>query len=128
IKILCQDFFINVTSFFRDPEAFQLLEKKVIPQIIEAKEPGEPIKVWVAACSTGEEVYSLAMLFQDAFDKLGRQAEVKLFATDIDQQALQKASRGEYPNSVNKQLSPERLERFFTRKGNKYVVSDAIRK
>ncbi|WP_051017791.1 chemotaxis protein CheB [Pontibacter sp. BAB1700] len=96
IKVLCQEFFINVTSFFRDPDAFQLLEEKVIPKILASKEEGELTKVWIAACSTGEEAYSLAILFQEAFHKLGRQPDVKLFATDVDQQALQKASKGTY--------------------------------
>ncbi|WP_299700255.1 chemotaxis protein CheB [uncultured Pontibacter sp.] len=128
IKVLCQEFFINVTSFFRDPEAFRLLEQEVIPKIISEKEEGELIKVWVAACSTGEEVYSLAILFKEAFQKLGSNAEVKLFATDIDQKALQKASRGTYPASIAKFVSQERLDRFFQRSGSKYVVSDAIRK
>jgi two-component system, chemotaxis family, CheB/CheR fusion protein len=128
IKILCQEFFINVTSFFRDPDAFRLLEQEVIPQIIDSKAHGETIKVWVAACSTGEEVYSLAILFQEALHKLGRQNDVKLFATDIDQQALQKASKGQYPGSIRKHVSEERLQRFFQKAGTKYQVSDEIRK
>ncbi|PVY42314.1 chemotaxis protein CheB [Pontibacter virosus] len=129
IKILCQEFFINVTSFFRDPEAFHLLETKVIPGILESKEEGEPIKVWIAACSTGEEAYSLAILFKEASHRLGRHLDVKLFATDVDQQALQKASRGVYPaSSIRKQVSEKRLQRFFEQKGNKYTVSDEVRK
>lgn len=129
IKVLCQEFFINVTSFFRDPDAFQLLEEKVIPKILASKEEGELTKVWIAACSTGEEAYSLAILFQEAFHKLGRQPDVKLFATDVDQQALQKASKGTYPASaIQKHVSEERLQRFFQQKGNKYTVSDEIRK
>lgn len=129
IKILCQEFFINVTSFFRDPEAFHQLEKKVIPDILKSKEEGEPIKVWIAACSTGEEAYTLAILFQEASHKLGRPLDVKLFATDVDQQALQKASKGAYPaNTIRKQVSEARLQRFFQKTGNKYVVSDEIRK
>ncbi|GGG14893.1 chemotaxis protein CheB [Pontibacter amylolyticus] len=129
IKILCQEFFINVTSFFRDPEAFHQLEKKVIPDILKSKEEGEPIKVWIAACSTGEEAYTLAILFQEASHKLGRPLDVKLFATDVDQQALQKASKGAYPaNTIRKQVSEARQQRFFQKTGNKYVVSDEIRK
>ncbi|MBX0331940.1 PAS domain-containing protein [Pontibacter sp. HSC-14F20] len=129
IKILCQEFFINVTSFFRDPEAFQLLETTVIPSIINSKEEGGPIKVWIAACSTGEEAYSLAILFKEASHKLGRPLDVKLFATDVDQHALQKASKGTYAaNTIRKQVSEERLQKFFQQKGNKYTVSDEIRK
>ncbi|MHC2991605.1 hypothetical protein OB13_08370 [Pontibacter sp. HJ8] len=128
IKLLCQEFFINVTSFFRDPEAFRLLELQVIPEIIASKEKDETVKVWVAACSTGEEVYSLAMLFFEAFDKLGRTPDVKLFATDIDQRALRQASKGLYQASIAKYLTPERLDRFFLQSGNKYLVNDEIRK
>lgn len=129
VKILCQEFFINVTSFFRDPEAFKLLEDKVIPSILETKTDGEPIKVWVTACSTGEEAYSMAILFQEAAHRLGRHLDVKLFATDIDQSALQKASKGAYPaGNLRKQVSEERLQRFFQQTGNKYIVSDEVRK
>ncbi|WP_083919435.1 chemotaxis protein CheB [Pontibacter roseus] len=128
IKQLCQEFFINVTSFFRDPEAFALLEEQVIPQIIEEKENGEGSKVWVAACSTGEEAYTLAILFFEAYEKLGMEPNVKLFATDIDQRALRQASKGTYPASIEKNLTQERLQRFFRPSGNKYVVDEAIRK
>lgn len=128
IKKLCQEFFINVTSFFRDAEAFEVLENKIIPKIIHEKAENEPVKVWVAACSTGEEVYSIAMLFHEAFAKLGREPLVKLFATDIDQQAITQASKGSYPASITKQVSAERLERFFNHKGNRYNVKEEIRK
>ncbi|MBC5772714.1 PAS domain-containing protein [Pontibacter sp. KCTC 32443] len=128
IRKLCQEFFINVTRFFRDPEAFELLEQQVIPQILEDKRENESVKVWVAACSTGEEVYSLAMLFCEAYKKLNREPNIKLFATDIDQQAITQASKGSYPISIAKDLTPERLERFFTFKNNRYQVKDEIRK
>ncbi|PTX18100.1 two-component system CheB/CheR fusion protein [Pontibacter mucosus] len=128
IKKLCQEFFINVTNFFRDPEAFECLEKEIIPQIIEAKAETEAVKVWVAACSTGEEVYSLAILFREAFDKLGREPNVKLFATDIDQHAIMLASKGSYPLSISKHVSPERLERFFHLRGNRYIINEDVRK
>ncbi|MDX5418905.1 MAG: PAS domain-containing protein [Hymenobacteraceae bacterium] len=128
IKQLCQEFFINVTSFFRDPEAFKLLKETTIPEIIESKGEQETVKVWVAACSTGEEVYSLAILFCEVYHKLGLEPHVKLFATDIDQRALQQASKGTYPASITKNVSEERLERFFHKKGSKYVISDEIRK
>ncbi|MBB6611612.1 PAS domain-containing protein [Pontibacter sp. Tf4] len=128
IKKLCQEFFINVTNFFRDPEAFELLEQKVIPHIIENKPENEPVKVWVAACSTGEEVYSLAILFVEAYEKLGREPNIKLFATDIDQQAITQASKGSYPTSIAKHVTAARIERFFTLRNNRYIVKDEIRK
>ncbi|WP_439883149.1 chemotaxis protein CheB [Pontibacter sp. MBLB2868] len=128
IGIIYQEFFINVTRFFRDQEAFDVMANDVIPNIIESKEEGEPIKVWVTACSTGEEVYSLAILFQEAFEKLEREPTVKLFATDIDQDAILKASKGVYPASIAKDISPERMKRFFHIKNNQYIISEEIRK
>jgi two-component system, chemotaxis family, CheB/CheR fusion protein len=128
IKKLCQEFFINVTSFFRDPEAFDILEQEVIPSILAGKGINEAVKVWVAACSTGEEVYSLAILFREAYDKLGQVPNIKLFATDIDQQAINEASKGSYPLSIAKQVSATRLEKFFVRKANRYCIHDDIRK
>lgn len=107
-KQLCQEFFINVTRFFRDAEAFEVLEQEVIPAIIARKGQDETIKVWVAACSTGEEVYSLAILFREAFDKLGQEPRVKLFATDIDQRAITQASKGMYPAAIVKEVTEER--------------------
>ncbi len=128
IKQLCQEFFINVTRFFRDTEAFELLEQETIPNIIAEKPAGETIKVWSAACSTGEEVYSLAILFHEAFEKLGREPQVKLFATDIDQRAISQASKGSFPASVTKDVSAERLQRYFHQKGNRYIINEEIRK
>ncbi|MEJ8802793.1 chemotaxis protein CheB [Pontibacter sp. H249] len=128
IKTLCQEFFINVTNFFRDPEAFEVLEKEYIPKIIASKAENEQVKVWTAACSTGEEVYSLAILFKEAYNKLGKESNVKLFATDIDQQAITQASKGSYPLSIAKHVSAERLEKFFYQRGNRFYVNEDIRK
>ncbi|WP_242929212.1 chemotaxis protein CheB [Pontibacter vulgaris] len=128
IKQLCQEFFINVTKFFRDTEAFALLEHEVIPKLIQEKPEDEYVKVWSAACSSGEEVYSLAMLFQEAYEKLGREPKVKLFATDIDQRAIGQASKGSYPLAISKDISPERLQRYFHQKGNRFIINEEIRK
>ncbi|WP_161887890.1 chemotaxis protein CheB [Pontibacter russatus] len=128
IKQLCQEFFINVTKFFRDREAFELLEQEVIPKIIAEKDENEPVKVWVTACSTGEEVYSLAILFREAYERLGREPLVKLFATDIDKRAIAQASKGVYPAAIAGDVTEERLQRFFHFKGTRYTVSEEIRK
>ncbi|MFC6998885.1 chemotaxis protein CheB [Rufibacter roseus] len=128
IKILCQEFLIGVTQFFRDPEAFEVVENEVIPEIISRTPPEEIIKVWITACSTGEEVYSLAILFQEAFEKLGRETHVKLFATDIDQKAIRHASKGSYPATIAKQLSEERLQKYFNFQNNRYIIKETIRK
>ncbi|MFT2009833.1 chemotaxis protein CheB [Pontibacter sp. 13R65] len=128
IKQLCQEFFINVTRFFRDQEAFDILEEDVIPNIVGAKLEEEQVKVWVTACSTGEEAYSLAMLFRECYSRMGREPAVKIFATDIDTQAIAQASKGIYPVAIAQDVSQERLQRFFIQKGNKYIISEDIRK
>ncbi|WP_210489332.1 chemotaxis protein CheB [Rufibacter aurantiacus] len=128
IKQLCQEFLIGVTRFFRDPEAFEVLEQEIIPQIISSTPEGETIKVWVTACSTGEEVFSIAMLFQERFERMGREPLVKLFATDVDQRAIRQASKGVYPNSISKDVSEKRLKRFFHHKNNRYTVKEDTRK
>ncbi|GHA62159.1 chemotaxis protein CheB [Pontibacter akesuensis] len=128
VKILSQEFLIGVTRFFRDNEAFEVLEKEVIPAILAKKDPEESIKVWVAACSTGEEAYSLAMLFQEHCRKTGAEAKVKIFATDIDSRAISFASKGIYPASIAKEVSPDFLKRYFYQKGNKYVINEDLRK
>ncbi len=128
IKVLCQEFLIGVTKFFRDIEAFNLLEEEVIPSIIATKPEGEYVKVWITACSTGEEVYSVAMLFRECFQKLGREPLLKIFATDIDQRAITHASKGSYPASIAKDVSAERLKRFFYEQGNRYIINEKIRR
>ncbi|MCJ8165038.1 PAS domain-containing protein [Pontibacter sp. E15-1] len=128
VKQLCQEFFINVTKFFRDKEAFDLFEREVIPKIIADKAPDEPVKVWVTACSTGEEVYSLAMLFWEAYKRMGREPLVKLFATDIDQRAITKASKAVFPATIAADMTKERFERFFRPQGTSYALTEEIRK
>ncbi|GAB3816500.1 hypothetical protein GCM10028895_11760 [Pontibacter rugosus] len=128
ITLLCQEFLIGVTRFFRDEDAYELLEKEVIPAIVEKEGKEESIKVWVAACSTGEEAYSIAMLFRELFKKLNKQPKVKIFATDIDKRAISFASKGAYSTSIAEDVSPERLKDNFYLKGNKYIVNEELRK
>ncbi|PRY10196.1 two-component system CheB/CheR fusion protein [Pontibacter ummariensis] len=128
INHISQEFFIGVTKFFRDPEAFELLRQEVIPNIVSSKPASEPVKVWVTACSTGEEVYSLAILFTECFQQLGREPNVKLFATDIDKRAITQASKGIYPATISKDVSEERLQRFFHQRGGRYIINEEIRK
>lgn len=128
IQQLCHEFLIGVTRFFRDPEAFALLQETVIPRLIGDKGSDVLIKVWVPACSTGEEAYSLAILFREVFARLGQEPLLKIFATDVDQRALDKASRGSYPAAIAKDVSPERLGRFFIRQGNRYSIHPDIRR
>ncbi|CAN5421036.1 hypothetical protein BH10BAC2_BH10BAC2_18580 [soil metagenome] len=128
LQILARDFLISVTSFFRDPDAFEILKVKVIPDIIKSKSNGEEIKIWVAGCATGEEAYSMAMLVQEELTVLQKNNTVKIFATDIDSEALQISAKGFYNEKSIKNLSPERLEQFFIKQANGYKIKEGIRK
>ncbi|HLP49883.1 MAG TPA: chemotaxis protein CheB [Chitinophagales bacterium] len=129
VKILCQEFLINVTAFFRDKDAFDLLRLKVIPSIIGDKNPGDSVKVWSVACSTGEEAYSFAILFSEYMTKHNiDDVNVKIFATDIDKEALEVASKGLYSKSAVQEIAPQRLSQFFTVEGDSYRINPTIRK
>ncbi len=127
VAALFKELLISVTKFFRDAEVFATLAREVIPSIVERTRPGESIRIWAAGCATGEEAYSLAMLFEEYFESGGRPRDVKIFATDIDRDALDFAGAGIYPESIATDLSPERLERFFVAKADSYQVSRFLR-
>lgn len=112
-EMLINDFLIGVTSFFRNEEAFEILENDVIPQIVKQKAKGEVLKIWVAGCATGEEAYSIAILVKEYLAKTGKNNDVKIFATDINRIALDQASKGVYADKIAQSVSAERLERFF---------------
>ncbi|MEO1760912.1 MAG: chemotaxis protein CheB [Cyanobacteria bacterium J06629_18] len=126
-EILCQDLLISVTKFFRDTAAWEYLETNVLPPIIEKIEWGGELRCWVSACATGEEAYTLAILIDEAIRDLDKQIKVKIFATDIDRIALEKAAIGIYPESIAKDLNPERLERYFIRQEQSFQVSKELR-
>lgn len=128
IEILSKEFLISVTSFFRDSEAFEVIAQKVIPEIIENKLLVDILKIWVIGCATGEEAYSMAILIKEHLMEVKKDMEVKIFASDIDKEALAKASKGCYPESISKEVSENRLNNFFTKVGNEYKVRDNIRK
>lgn len=127
IDVLFKEILINVTSFFRDPQAFEALKTEAIDKLVQRDNPSEKIRVWVAGCSTGEEVYTLAMLLVEAAEKKSRKPEVQIIATDIDEHALNVARKGSYPLAIADQVSKERLEKFFLHKGGKYTVKKEIR-
>jgi two-component system CheB/CheR fusion protein len=128
VKALFADILIHVTSFFRDPEAFEALSKEVFSKLIKDRPPGLPIRVWVPACSTGEEVYSIAISLLEFLGDRAATTPVQIFASDISELAIQKARLGEYPESISRDVSPDRLNRFFTKTENgKYKVSKSIR-
>jgi len=128
IELLAKDFLISVTSFFRDKEAFDFIEKKVFPDIIRKLVPGEELKMWVAGCATGEEVYSIAILIAGQLTGKFKDTVVKIFATDIDSAALQHAGKGVYNANITKNVSQDRLEKYFLKEGDTYRVSPVIRK
>ena len=129
VEALFRDMLIGVTSFFRDPEVFQVLEEKVIPALVAGKSPGAVIRVWIAGCSTGEEAYSMAILLTERMEAIKAKCTVQLFATDIDSRAIAVARAGRYPASIAAELSPERLARFFTAEadGRGYRIHKHIR-
>ena len=128
VEALSREFLISVTSFFRDKEAFEYIQNNVLPQILSNLAPGEELKIWVAGCATGEEVYSLAMLISEQLNEDLDHVIVKIFATDIDSAALVYAGKGSYPIETVKDISPERLKRFFIKEGNQYQVNPVLRK
>ncbi len=126
--VLYREFLIGVTRFFRDPPAWALLEQDIIPQIIQSKAPNQPIKAWVVACSSGEEAYTLAILLHEALARSNRLLEIKIFATDIEKEHLDRGAAGIYPDSIAADLTPTRLQRHFTRVGNRYQISPDLRR
>ncbi|MBK06828.1 MAG: histidine kinase [Deltaproteobacteria bacterium] len=129
VNILANEFLIGVTKFFRDEGMWHILREQLIPGLVQKKNPKDGLlKGWIVGCSTGEEAYSLAILIAEELERQGRELQVRIFATDIDTHSLEYASRGVYPASIVADVSPERLERFFVPRGDKYQVIDAIRR
>lgn len=128
IRKLKKDLLIGVTSFFRDPQAFEDLAREVIPQIFEHRKEDREIRIWSAACATGEEAYSLAILFRQYMDRTGEPYHIKLFATDLDEQAVEYASQGIYPQKAVQSVPRDILEEYFLPTRDGYQVKDSIRK
>jgi chemotaxis methyl-accepting protein methylase/signal transduction histidine kinase/chemotaxis response regulator CheB len=124
---LRHDLLISVTQFFRDPDTWRFLENNVIPQMIEQARPGEELRFWVTACATGEEAYSLAILLDEAVEQLDKQVRIKIFATDLDKEALEKATQGIYPETIINDVTPERLQRYFIRKEQSFQIVRKLR-
>src|SRR6185503_16311829 len=127
LQKLANDLFINVTSFFRDEDAFALLAEKVVPELVRAQPAGRPIRIWVPGCSTGEEAYSIAILFLEESAKTQRSTKLQIFASDIDGEAIAVARAGLFPWSIEADVSRERLARFFTKEDQNYRVSRELR-
>jgi two-component system, chemotaxis family, CheB/CheR fusion protein len=127
-EALAQDFLISVTAFFRDKEAFDFLQNTIIPNLLAKLMPGEELRMWVAGCATGEEAYSLAILVCEKLTGNYKDVVVKIFATDIDTLALKQAGQGIYPADITRDVSSERLDKYFTKEENKYRIKPDIRK
>ncbi|APW47906.1 chemotaxis protein CheB [Rhodoferax antarcticus] len=127
VLTLRREMLIPVTSFFRDTEAFDILGRQIIDPMVARKQAGDSIRVWAAAVSTGEEAYSIAMMFLEAFDQLKHWPSLKIFATDVEQQNIETAGAGTYPESIAAEVSPQQLERFFVKKGSNFVVKNELR-
>jgi two-component system CheB/CheR fusion protein len=124
---LFNELLINVTSFFRDPATWDTLADEVIPPLLKALPPAEPFRAWVAGCSTGEEAYTLAMIVAEQMDRLKLHRSVKIFATDIDKDALGRAARGDYSLSEVAGVSPSRLQQYFVEENGRYRVRTRLR-
>jgi two-component system CheB/CheR fusion protein len=127
VETLFREFLIGVTNFFRDPKAFDALRDQVIPHLFEREPSSGPVRVWVPACSTGEEAYSLAILLQEQADSLKQGHKVQVFATDIDDRAIEKARSGLYLESIAADMSQGQLAQFFTRENGTYRIRKNIR-
>jgi two-component system CheB/CheR fusion protein len=125
VAAVFRELLIGVTQFFRDPDAFDALTAMAVTPLLSVKDKAEPIRVWVPGCSTGEEVYSLAILLNEALDERGAIREVKIFGTDIDANAVAFARAGRYKAAIG--LSAERLEHWFARDGNDYYPVPQVR-
>ena len=128
INSLCKEFLIGVTRFFRDPEAFEELKIKVIPEIVKSRSESEMIKVWVAGCSTGEEVYSIAILFKEHFNRLKISRDIKIFASDVNKESTEFASKGLYPDLISSDVPKEYLDKYFQKEGKNFRVVPQVRK
>ncbi|MEI6221678.1 MAG: chemotaxis protein CheB [bacterium] len=127
VTSLYKDLLIGVTKFFRDTEAFFCLEKQVIPDLFKMKASNGIIRIWVAGCASGEEAYSIAMLFREYMDRVEKPYDVKIFATDIDRDAIEVAGSGVYPVTIAGEVSEERLKRFFVEKKGSFQIIREIR-
>jgi two-component system, chemotaxis family, CheB/CheR fusion protein len=127
VQGLFADLLISVTTFFRDPDAFQVLAEQVIPRLFDNKDVGDFVRVWVPGCATGEEAYSITMLLLEESARHENRPEIQVFASDLDSAALTIAREGRYPTSIEGDVSEERLRRFFVREGQYYRIRREVR-
>lgn len=127
VSLLCNDLLINVTDFFRDPEAFRYLKTVLFPKLIKNKKRGESLRIWVAGCSTGQEAYSVAILLLEILGNSYSEKQIQIFATDLSEQAIKRARDGIYSKHELKSVSSRQLELFFTKFNGGYRVNKSLR-
>ncbi|WP_435353066.1 CheR family methyltransferase [Emticicia sp. SJ17W-69] len=127
VDVLYQDLLINVTEFFRDTEAFLLLKKTIFPRLLKTKAEGETLRIWIAACATGEEVYSIAMTLLEIQQNKAINIPFQIFASDLSAEAISVARNGEYSLNQLKNVSPKRLQHFFIKSKDKYRIAKSLR-
>ncbi|MBK8200777.1 MAG: hypothetical protein IPK68_00105 [Bdellovibrionales bacterium] len=127
VHALFNDILINVTDFFRDPESFEVLKNHVFPALVKNRPLGAAIRIWVPGCSTGEEVYSIAISLIEFLNETGAQYPIQIFATDISEKVIQKARLGIYPKSISKHVTKKRLDSFFDKVEGDYKIHKRIR-
>ncbi len=125
-KALLKDLLISVTSFFRDPEAFEALKKQVT-DLIKSRAPGSDLRIWVAGCATGEEAYSVAIILRECLDELEKHLQVQIYGTDIDVDALQTARAAKYPGNIAVEVGPDRIRKFFIKENETFRVRKELR-
>lgn len=124
---LFNELLINVTSFFRDPEAFETLRKEVLPELLAGKQADYVFRIWVAGCATGEETYSIAMVLREFLAESLQEVKVQIYSTDLSADAIGTARAGVYPPNIEQDVSPERLQRFFLKEESGYRVKKELR-
>jgi two-component system CheB/CheR fusion protein len=127
LNALRRELLIPVTNFFRDPASFDVLAQTAIDTIVKERGENQPIRVWVPGASTGEEAYSIAILFAEAFERVRRWPPIKVFSTDVEQHNVDFGSAGVFSEAITTEVSPERLEHWFYKRGNHFVIKNEIR-
>ena len=127
VEALYQDVLINVTSFFRNPDAFETLAKDIFPKLLAGRTRHDPVRIWTLGCSTGEEAYSLAILFAECAEAAKSTAVLQMFASDLNASCIDKARMGRYPRGIAAEVSPERLRKYFVEEDGTYRVNKSIR-
>jgi two-component system CheB/CheR fusion protein len=126
LEALYTDILINVTTFFRNNEAFEALKKEIVPQLLDSQ-GNDPIRIWIAGCSSGQEAYSIGMIFLETMEKRGKSRSLQIFATDLNETLLNKARSGFYPQAAIEDVSPDRLKRFFVIEEGGYRINKKLR-